>query len=170
LNTFDVIINRRSIRQYKNKPVSHEETEKILKAAMYAPSAMNLQPWDFIVCNTRETLDLCIKSVPHGEAILQQAPLAIFVCGDNKTEQNTDYIIQNCSAAVQNILLQAYEMGIGTCWIAVYPMEEVIRKIKENFNLPDHIIPVALVSLGYPAEEIETENRFREEKIHYNRW
>lgn len=170
MNTFDTIINRRSIRQYKDTPIPEEIIEKILTAAMYAPSAMNLQPWDFIVCNTKETLELCVKSVPHGGNILQQAKSAILVCGDNNIEQNKDYILQNCSAAIQNILLQAHEMGIGTCWIAVYPIEDVIKNIKENFNLPGYIIPVALVSMGYPAEEKEIEKRYKKEKIHCNNW
>jgi nitroreductase len=170
MNTFDAILNRRSIRQYKTTPVPDEYFEKLIKAAMYAPSAMNLQPWDFLIFNTPETIELCIQSVPHGENILKQSPSAILVCGDNNIEKNTDYIIQNCSAAVENILLQAYEMGLGTCWIAVYPLQDVISSLKKNFNLPGGIIPVALISIGFPAEEKTAEERYRKEKIHYNKW
>lgn len=170
MNTFDAIINRRSIRLYKNLPVPGEMFEKIIKAGMYAPSAMNLQPWDFIIFNTPESVAKCAEAVKHGETILKQTPAAILVCGDNKTEQNIDYVIQNCSAAIQNMLLQIHEMELGACWIAVYPLEDVITNLRNTFGIPGHIIPVALISIGYPAEEKSAEDRYRKEKIHFNKW
>jgi nitroreductase len=170
LNTSDAILTRRSIRLYKEKIVPPEYFDEIIKAGMYAPSAMNLQPWDFIIFNTPASIELCLKSVPHGENILKQTPAAILVCGDNKIEPNIDYIIQNCSAAVQNMLLEIHEIGLGGCWIAVYPLAEVIRSLRENFKIPENIIPVALISIGYPAEEKTAENRYRKEKIHFNVW
>jgi len=170
LNTFEAIITRRSIRLYKNKPVPDELFESILKAGMYAPSAMNLQPWEFMIFNNPETISRCNQAIPHGESILKQTPAAILVCGDNKTEQNTDYLVQNCSAAIQNILLQIHEIGLGACWIAVYPIADVIKNLREIFNIPDYIIPVALISIGYPSEEKTAEERYKREKIHYNKW
>ena len=170
MNTFDAILTRRSIRQYKNKPVPEEVLKKIIKAGMYAPSAMNLQPWDFMIFNTAETISKCIAAVQHGETILKQSPAAILVCGDKKTENNSDYIIQNCSAATQNILLQVHEMGLGACWIAVYPLVDVMTKLREEFKIPESIIPVALVTIGYPAEEKIAEERYAEQKIHFNQW
>jgi nitroreductase len=170
LNTFEAILTRRSIRKYKDTPVPQESFDKILKAGMYAPSAMNLQPWDFLIFDTAESIQKCIASVTHGENILKQSPAAILVCGDNKTEQNVDYIIQNCSAAVQNMLLQIHEMGLGACWIAVYPLEEVIKNLRNTFSIPEHIIPVALISIGNPAEEVIAEERYKKDKIHFNKW
>jgi nitroreductase len=170
LNTFDAILTRRSIRLYKNTPVPEEHFEKIIKAGMYAPSAMNLQPWDFIIFNSKESIDKCVRAVKHGENILKEAPAAVLVCGDNKTEQNIDYIVQNCSAAVQNILLQIHDMGLGACWIAVYPLADVINNLRTEFGIPQHIIPVALISLGFPAEEKTAEDRYKEERIHLNKW
>jgi nitroreductase len=170
LNTFDTILTRRSIRLYKETPVPEAYFEKIIKAGMYAPSAMNLQPWDFIIMNTAESMKKCVSAVTHGESILRISPAAILVCGDNKLEQNLDYIIQNCSAAVQNILLQIHDMGLGACWIAVYPLAEIIKNLRDAFAIPQHIIPVALISVGYPAEEKSAEERYKTERIHFNKW
>jgi nitroreductase len=170
LNTFEAILTRRSIRKYKDTPIPQEFFEKIIRAGMYAPSAMNLQPWDYIIFNTPESIQQCTVSVTHGENILKQSPAAILVCGDNKTEPNVDYVIQNCSAAIQNMLLQIHEMGLGACWIAVYPLQEVILKLRSTFGIPDHILPVALISIGYPAEEVTAEERYKKEKIHFNKW
>jgi len=168
LDTYNAILTRRSIRQYQAAPVPDEYFRIILKAGMYAPSAMNLQPWDFIIINKPESIARCIQAVPHGENIIRQAPAAILVCGNNKIESNTDYLVQNCSASIQNILLEIHELGLGACWIAVYPIAEVISNIRNAFNLPEEIIPVALITLGFPAEEKIAEDRYKEEKIHYN--
>ena len=170
MNTFDAILTRRSIRQYRNDPVPEEILKKIIKAGLYAPSAMNLQPWDFMIFNTAETITRCVAAVQHGETILKQSPAAILICGDQKIEQNIDYIVQNCSAATQNILLQIHEMGLGACWIAVYPLQDVISKLRESFEIPESIIPVSLVAVGYPAEEKTAEDRYKGQKIHINRW
>lgn len=170
MKTTEAILTRRSIRQYENKSVPESYYEDILKAGMYAPSAMNLQPWEFIIADNPESVNKFIKSVPHSEKILKTAAGAILVCGNNKVEQNIDYLIQNCSACIQNMLLQAHESGLGACWIAVYPLNEVIESLRMNFNLPDYILPVALMSLGYPSEEVAAEERYIRDKIHFNTW
>jgi nitroreductase len=170
LNTFEAILTRRSIRTYKDTPVPDEYFEKIIRAAMYAPSAMNLQPWDYIIFNTPETISKLKTAVTHGESILNTAPAALLVCGDNKLESNVDYIVQNCSAAVQNILLQVHDSGLGACWIAVYPLNEIINNLRSTFGIPAHIIPIALISIGYAAEEKTAEERYKTEKIHLNKW
>lgn len=169
METFQTIINRRSIRKYKATKIEEEKINLLLKAAMYAPSAMNLQPWHFIVINSEEIIQETVKSVPHAEMI-KQSGNAILVCGDASLEKNESWLIQNCSAATQNILLAAYNLGLGSCWIAVHGMNDIIENLKIQFKLPDEIIPVALVALGYPDEEVKTEERFKEEKIHYNNW
>lgn len=169
METFQAIINRRSIRKYKSVKIEAEKISSILKAAMYAPSAMNLQPWHFIVIDTEEVLLETIKSVPHAEMI-KQSGSAILVCGDSSLEKNESWLIQNCSASVQNILLAAYEFGLGSCWIAVHGMDDVVKNLKQQFKLPSEIIPIALIAIGYPDEEVKTEERFNMEKLHFNKW
>jgi nitroreductase len=169
METFHTIINRRSIRKYKHQKIEDEKILSILKAAMYAPSAMNLQPWHFIVINSDKVLQETVNSIPHAEMI-KQSGNAIIVCGDSSLEKNESWLIQNCSAAVQNILLAAYDLGLGSCWIAVHGMSDVVRNLQIQFKLPSDIIPIALVALGYPDEELKAEERFKKEKIHYNKW
>lgn len=169
METFQAIINRRSIRKYKTVKIEEEKINLILKAAMFAPSAMNLQPWHFIVINSESIILETIKSVPHAEMI-KQSGNAILVCGDSSLEKNESWLIQNCSAAVQNILLAAFDLGLSSCWIAVHGMSEVVKNLKEQFKLPSEIIPVALIALGYPDEEVKADERFRLDRIHYNKW
>ena len=165
----EALLRRRSIRKYKNKKISKKNIDKILKAAMYAPSAMNLQAWHFIVIDDRDILIETIKSISYAE-MLKQSSAAILVCGDSLIEKNESWLLQNCSASIQNILLSAYGLGIGSCWIAIHGMDDVYKNVKAQFKLPGNIVPVALISLGYPDEEVKAEERYKEEKIHYNNW
>jgi nitroreductase len=163
------LLNRRSIRKYKEQKISKDDIDKILKAAMYAPSAMNLQPWHFVVIDDRDVLIETIKSIPYAE-MLKQSAAAILVCGDAGVEKNESWLLQNCSATTQNILLSAHGLGIGSCWIAIHGMDDVYKNVKTQFKLPENVVPVALISLGYPDEEVKADERFKEEKIHYNKW
>ena len=165
----EALLSRRSIRKYKSQQISDENISSILKSAMYAPSAMNLQAWHFVVVNNKQVMVDILKAIPHAE-MLQQAVASILVCGDTNVEKNEAWIVQNCSAATQNILLSAHGFGIGSCWIGIYGSDDTFKKIKSLFQLLDNIIPISLVSLGYPAEEIKTEERFAKEKIHINKW
>lgn len=165
----DYILSRRSIRKYTNKEISKEYLEIILKSAMYAPSAMNLQPWHFVVFDDKDVFERLVYAIPHAEMI-KNANKCIMVCGDSSKEKNESWLLQNCSASVQNILLSAHSLGIGSCWIAVHGIDEVVKKVKSEFNLPSEIIPVALISLGYPNEVVIKEERFDTKKIHYNQW
>ena len=165
----ELLLNRRSIRKYKDQKINKDDMNSILKAAMYAPSAMNLQPWQFIVIDDKVVLTETIKSIPHAE-MLKQSAAAILVCGDKEIEKNENWLLQNCSAAVQNILLSAYGLGIGSCWIGIQGMDDIVKNIILQFKLPENIIPVALISLGYPDETVTVEERFKTEKIHYNKW
>ena len=165
----EALLNRRSIRKYNDQKINKEDIDKILKAAMYAPSAMNLQAWQFIVIDDKDILIETIKSIPYAE-MLRQSAATILVCGDSLIEKNESWLLQNCSAAIQNILLSSYGLGIGSCWIAIHGMDDVYQNIKAQFALPENIVPVSLISLGYPDEVVKAEERVTEEKVHYNRW
>ncbi len=169
METIEALLTRRSIRKYKNLQIEKDKIEIILKSAMYAPSAMNLQAWHYVVIDNKMVLSETIKSIPHAE-LLNQTPAAILVCGDSAIEKNESWMIQNCSAAIQNILLAAHGLGIGTCWIAIHGMNEIVKNVSVQFKLPENVIPIALVTLGYPDESVTAEDRFRTEKIHLNEW
>ena len=169
MNTIDAIITRRSIRKYKNILIENSTVLELLKAGMYAPSARNVQPWYFVYTDKRDKLDELSEIHPYAK-MLKEASLAILVCGDLEIEKTFSYIIQDCSAATQNILLAATDIGLGSVWLGIQPREDRIQNMKSYFNLPDHIIPVSLIAIGYPDEIKPTPERFIKERVKYNNW
>lgn len=164
------IATRTSIRDYESRPIEREKVEKMLHAAMAAPTAMNKQPWHFIVVDKRETLDAMAEASPNAK-MLTKAPLAIVVCGnmDKAIEgKGRDFWIQDASAATENLLLAAHAMGLGAVWTGVYPSEERVDALRLLFSLPDNIVPLATVVIGYPAEKPEPKQKFKEENVSYN--
>jgi nitroreductase len=169
METLKAILSRRSIRKYFDRPVTDEMIRLLLKAGMYAPSARNKQPWHFIVVRDRKMLDRLAVAHPYGGMLLE-APLAVVVCGDRTIERMDSYLVVNCSAATQNILLAAYDMGLGSVWLGIYPREDRIRTLARILNIPEDILPVSLIAIGYPAEEKGDPERFLPERIHYDLW
>ena len=138
---------------------------------MSAPSAGNAQPWQFLIVEDKTILNR-IPELHGSSQMLKEASPAIIVCGDmnRKNKFIGELWIQDCSAATENMLIMAQDLGLGSVWLGVYPMKEVVEGIKELFNLPEHIIPFSIVSLGYPTEEKVTLDRFDETRVHWNRW
>lgn len=163
------IFERRSIREYTDKPISDENVEKLLRAAMAAPSAGNQQPWEFVVIRDKKYLEDITKFHPFSQ-MLKESQLAIAVCADLNREQHEGYWQQDCAAATQNILLEAQYLGIGSVWLGVYPVEERVKRLKELLVLPERVIPMALVSLGYPAENKGPSERYDKARVHINKW
>ncbi len=168
-NFQEIITTRRSIRKYLKQSVNQEQIEKLLEAAMYAPSARNEQPWHFIAVTERDMLDKIMHSHPYA-GMLKDAPMAIVVCGDSNIEKTEGYWVQDCSAATQNILLSAHAMGLASVWLGVYPREERISAIKLLFDLPQHIHPLSIIALGYADEQKNKPQRYNKERIHFNKW
>lgn len=164
------ITSRRSIRKYTNQAVSDEQIKILLEAAMSAPSAGNEQPWHFIVIKDRQLLDEVPKYHPYS-SMIKQAPVAVLVCADTKLNKyNMDYWVQDCAAATENLLVAVADQGLGAVWLGVYPGQERVAGLRQLFNVPEKVIPFALVPIGYPAEHKDPENRYREDRIHLNRW
>ena len=163
------ILTRRSIRKYTNEKISEDLITAILRAAMYAPSAMNQQPWHFIVVDDSALLKKLSQIHPYGE-MLSDASFGILVCGDEKLQLTKDYWPVDCSNATQNLLLSAHGYGLGAVWLGVYPREERMTDMRNVFNLPGHIHPFALISLGYPAEKKSIPSRFDQQRVHTNKW
>jgi len=163
------IFERRSIRKYSNLSISDSDTENILRAAMSAPSAGNQQPWEFILVKDKNIMSDITKIHPYSQ-MLNEAQLAIVVCADLDKEKHSGYWVQDCSAATENILIEAQHLGLGSVWLGVYPREDRVKGIKEILNLPEKVIPLSIVSLGYPAEKKEPSNRYDKLRIHINEW
>jgi nitroreductase len=165
----DILLTRRSIRKYKTLEIEEDKMEAILKAAQYAPSAVNKQPWHFIVIDDREIFEKIMEIHPNAK-MLSSANKAVLVCGDEELQHGDGYWIADCGAATQNMLLAAHSLGLGSCWIGVYPREQRMEHISKLFSLPSHVKPFALVSLGYPDEEKSLPERYDESRVYRNHW
>lgn len=160
---------RRSIRHYLKEPIKTDKIELLLKAAMAAPSAGNQQPWHFIVFQDRRILDEIPNLHPHAR-MAAEAPLAILVCGDLSLEKHPGFWVQDCSAATENILIEACELGLGAVWVGVYPNEQRVESFRKLLAIPEQIMPMSLIPIGYPAEHKQPSERYDAAKIHYNKW
>jgi nitroreductase len=163
------LMTRRSIRKYSSERIREDTIQSILKVAMHAPSAVNKQPWHFIVIDDPGIFEKVRDIHPHA-SFITGASHAILVLGDEQLQHGTDYWHVDCASATQTLLLAAHGYGVGSCWIGIYPREKRLEDFSRLFNLPHHIHPFALVSLGYPMESRTVADRFREERIHYNEW
>jgi nitroreductase len=165
------IFGRRSIRLYSPAAVDEAAVQKLLEAAMAAPSAAAKDPWRFVVVRERQTLKAIAAALPNGQMIADAA-LGIAVCGEFKAahDQQLSYLLQDCSAAIENLLLCAHVLGLGACWLGVHPREQRMNSLKQILSLPASVVPVACISLGYPAEAKEPRTRFNREYVHLERW
>ena len=172
METLEAIKTRRSIRQYKKEMISNDILKEILEAGMSGPSGGNNKPWQFIILNDPEILRE-IPKVHSGAPFTPDAPLAILVCGDLEKypglmEEFLDVWVIDCSIAAQNILLAAHGKGLGAVWTGVYPMEERVNGLKTLLELPENIMPLVLIVIGYPAEQLPVEDRYDASRVHYN--
>jgi nitroreductase len=169
MDALQAIKTRRSIRKFLDKPVPKEMVRELLEAAMFAPSAGNEQPWQFIVIDNRALLD-AIPRICATASMCRQSSTTIVVCADSTLMKYPDFWVQDCSAAVQNILLAAHALGLGAVWAGVYPLKDRVTAFQKHFGLPEEITPFALVAIGYPAETPANPKRVKEDRIHYNSW
>ena len=169
MDAMQAILGRRSIRKYRQGEVNDDMVRQLLEAAMSAPSAGNEQPWHFIVIRDREILN-SIPSIHPYSRMLREAALGILICGDLKQEVYKGFWVQDCSAATENMLIAAHALGLGAVWLGFHPLEERVTAIRQMLSIPEHVIPLCIVSVGWPAEEKPPAGRFREERVHYDGW
>jgi nitroreductase len=169
METLEAIKTRRSIRNFIEQPISRDIVIELLEAAMFAPSAGNEQPWQFVILDDHRILDN-IPRICSTAAMCRQAAVAILVCGDAGLEKYPEFWVQDCSAAVENLLLAAHAMGLGAVWAGIYPLKDRVEGFRRLLNLPDEITPFALVPLGYHEQKIAPQKRYKEERVHYNGW
>ena len=166
----EIIFNRRSIRKYEDKPVENEKIEKLLRAAMQAPSAVNQQPWEFIVVKDKEKLKN-LSEVSQYSKMVANSAVTIVLLSRTEGIKIPPCIPQDMAAAAQNILLEAVELGLGAVWIGVAPIEERMNHVEDLFNLPEGIELFALIAVGYPdGQKNEFVDRFDATRVHYEDW
>jgi nitroreductase len=163
----EAMYKRRSIRKYKDRVVEREKLDKLLSVAMAAPTAMNSKPWHFVVVDDKEKMNGLRDVMEYGK---YNAPAAIVVCGDMKETlpgANKNFWIQDCSSALTNILNGAVELGLDTVWLGAYPKAEQVKDIMRYFNMPENIVPLGVVYVGYGGEEKEARTQFDSSKVSY---
>lgn len=165
------IFIRRSVREFDGRKVEPSQLERILRAAMQAPSARNQRPWRFLVTQDPLKLRQLSEASPYARAA-SRAPLALVVLCDMDALSSPNYWQHDLGACVQNILLEACHLGLGTCWMGLAPNEERVRGVRKVFDLPDSVVPFALVAVGHPAEGTGNVfvDRFEPSWIHQEKW
>ena len=160
------IAERKSVRKYLNKTVEEDKIDAMVKAGMAAPSGMDRRPWEFVVVTDREALDSMAAKLPYAK-MLTNAPLAIVVCGDTT---RSSYWYLDCSAATQNVLLAAEALGLGAVWTAAYPYEDRIDVVRQNTGLPEKIVPLCVIPIGYPDGPQKAKDKFDPQRVHRNKY
>jgi nitroreductase len=170
-SAMDNIFNRRSIRKYRDNVVEKEKLDMLMQAGMAAPSANNNRPWEFVVVTNTEAMMQFRERMPYGKF---HAPAAIVVCGNpdigSAKPTSFDYWTQDCSAATQNILIAAAGLGLGTCWLGTYPCVDRIETVRQIAGLPEKVIPLCVIYVGYPAEEKPARTQYDAARVHWERY
>ncbi len=170
MDVLEAIHTRRSIRKYEEgRDISEEQVRTLLAAAMTAPSAGNAQPWHFVVVRDPAIRERLSRTHPY-VGMAATAPVVVVVCAEPALEKYPGYWVQDCSAATQNLLLAACDLGLGTVWTGLYPMEERCKAVAEILNLPQGVIPLSLVPVGHPVQEFKHQDRYKEERVHRETW
>ncbi|MDR1195246.1 MAG: nitroreductase family protein [Endomicrobium sp.] len=164
--TIETIMNRKSVRSYEEGKIEQQDLDIILKAAMAAPSARNIQPWAFVVVDNREDMDALAEKLPYAK-MLKEASIAIIVCGKKDSD---DFWMMDCSAASQNILLAVEDLGLGAVWTAVYPDKKRVEAVRKALAIPQDYIPLNVIPIGKPKGETKPKDKYDAGKIHLNRW
>jgi nitroreductase len=161
-----IIFARRSIRQYTDEPISEADIQSLLEAGMAAPSGSNRQPWHFVVVTDREMLAALAEAHPFGK-MLGHAGLAIAVCGDPAV---SDWWVQDCTAATENILVAAAGLGLGAVWLGCHGRPDREGAVREALGIPGRIGVLSLLSVGHPAEEKEARTQYNPARVHQGSW
>lgn len=171
-NVLDAIQTRVSVRQFTGEKISAEQIETLLRCAMAAPSAINKQPWAFVVVTDEALLKKMGEAFPYSRCG-NGAACAFVMCGDLSKAiegEGQGFWINDVSAATENLLIAAHAMGLGAVWTGVYPSRERTPQVQEMLGLPEQVLPMCIVPVGVPAEQPAVKQKFKEENIHYNRW
>jgi nitroreductase len=169
MDTITALLTRRSVRHYAPCQIPEAEVQLMLRSAMHAPSAHNEQPWHFVVLTERHLLD-AVPAFHETAGPLRKASLGILVLGEPGLQVRPGRWMQDCAAATQNLLLAAHALGYGACWFSFYPQESRVLGMRALLTLPETIEPFALVGIGGRVDPLPEVDRFKPERVHYNRW
>ncbi|MGD0275761.1 MAG: nitroreductase family protein [Syntrophales bacterium] len=170
-DTFSVIHSRKSVRNYTDASVSKADLEKIIRAGMAAPTAVNMQPWSFLVVTERKRLDTLAEGLPNAK-MLFKAGAAIIVCteADKAYNKNKDFAVIDASLAGENILLAVEALGLGGIWTAAYPHADRMNHVRSALDIPKDVIPLNVIPIGIPSGADKPKDKYKKDKVHWERW
>ena len=166
-DVIETIFKRRSVRKFTDQPVEREKLELLMQAAMAGPSAVNAQPWEFVVITEKEVLDKLRLVLPFAK---MAAPAAICVLGSSRRQRNKAgdrFWVQDCSAATENILLAVESLGLGAVWTALHPYDDRKKTVTDLLAIPPHVIPLCFIPVGIPAHDGEAKDKYDASRIHF---
>jgi len=169
METLKTILTRRSVRTYLSDAIPEPTVRTLLEAAMAAPSALDQQPWQFVVATGGKVRQALLIIDPASKG-LTDAPVGILVCGDMRLVKLVDFWVQDVSACCQNLLLAAHDAGLGAVWTGLHPMPDRTAAFRALFGLPEEIVPFAFIPMGVPAAPLPEKETFRPERIHSGKW
>ncbi len=169
MEIMEAILTRRSIRRYTGEPVGEEQLRTVIRAGCHAPSAHNGQPWHFVVIREPDLLRQVAEVHPYAK-MAPQAGTCVVVCGDTARQNTVGFLVEDCSACIENMLLAARGLGLGTVWCGVHPVPKLVDAMRTFLSLPEGIVPVGMVVIGHGAEERTVPDRYDETKIHWGTW
>jgi nitroreductase len=170
MNTLKALMSRRSIRKFKNAPITDNQIKVLLECAMQAPSAGDGRPWHFVVIRDRQKLNAIADKIDGGNEMFKEAQVAILIIADPSKEGFPGFYPQDCSCAAQNLQLAAHDLGLGTVWIALWSVKPRLDGLNEIIKIPENLKPFAIFPIGVPAEDLGEDYRYDENRIHIDKW
>jgi nitroreductase len=170
--TIDTILDRKSVRKFTDTPISKQQLTTLARAAMAAPTAVNRQPWEIIIVTEKALLKKLGAALPHAK-MTTGAAAAFVICGNmERTGEGLerDFWVQDCSAASENLLIAASSMGLGAVWTAAFPFEERMAGVRQILGLPQDIVPLNVIPVGYGVAGIQSHDKFDVNKLHWDGW
>ncbi len=165
----DTLLTEMKISSFSDQAVCPESVRKLLQSAMAASSAGDQRPWHFVVVEDQKTRERMAGIHPFAD-MLPQAPVTILVCGDPTLQKHSGFWVQDCAAAMENMLIEARALCLGAVWLRIYPVEGRVQNFRKLLDVPPHVIPFALTAVGYPSEKYEPKCRYDESRVHFDRW
>lgn len=169
MDTLEAIATRRSVRRFTGEPVDEAAIDAVLRAGFCAPSATNRRPFHFVVVRDSETLHALHRIQPMAQ-MLPAAGCAVVACGDRLLQPLKGFLVEDVSAAIQNMLLAAHAQGLGAVWCGLHPIALFTGGVRRALKLPRHILPVGMIALGHPEKVPGPRDRFDAARVHQERW
>lgn len=158
---------RYSCRDFTRQEPTDQMLEQIIRAGMQAPSAMDQRPWEFLVVKSEHGREMLAQASPYTSCCRKAPAVILALANSQRVPQDNAWWLQDMCACIENMLLEAVELKLGSVWLGIYPRMDRVKAVQEGFCLSESLVPVAALPIGYPAGERRVRNKFERERIHW---